>query len=120
VTHKKAKPDWDISSGWAKAKWCTAKGEVVEYKDMDSQHLFNSIRMVFNNIAPEELQIPGGNRYEDIKDWPKDACHGAIHDMIEELELRKASALSGFFSELSPQQWKDIAAIKVFNEMKMI
>lgn len=101
-------------------KWYTAEGEALAYKDMDSQHLFNSIRMVFNNIAPKELQVPGGNTYKDIREWPKNDCYRAIHDMIEELELRKASLLSEFYSELSKQQWKDITAIKVYNEMKMI
>jgi hypothetical protein len=103
-----------------KAYWCTAAGQILPLKDMDSRHLFNSIRMVFNNIAPEELQIPGGGRYPDIKDWPKETKYETIRDMITELETREESEMSEFFTQLTKEEWKWIQGIKVYNEMKII
>ncbi len=103
-----------------KKYWYTADGDVMPMAKMDSKHLFNSIRMVFNNIAPPELQIPGGNKYADIKDWDPERCHYAIKYMIEELEMRQNSSLSEFFSPLSDEELKQIEAIKVYNEMRMI
>jgi len=100
-------------------RWRTAKGEIVMVKDMDSQHIFNSIRMLFNNIAPEDLRISGGIKYSDIG-LDKDDCYVAIREMIAELELREDSELQNFFSHLSEEQWKAIKAIKVYNEMKLI
>lgn len=76
--------------------------------------------MVFNNIAPTELQIPGGNKYEDIKEWPVEECSASIRGMIEELETRRESLLSVFFTQLSQEEWRQIKAIKVYNEMRMI
>ena len=94
--------------------------DIVEFKDMDSRHLFNSIRMIFNNIAPEELQIPGGGKYPDIKEWPRDDSYKAIRNMIIELETRGESEMSEFFTQLTKEEWKWIQGIKVYNEMKMI
>lgn len=101
-------------------EWCNQEGDVVPICKMDSRHLYNSIRMVFNNTAPEEFRIPGGNSYADIKTWSKNHCYKIIQTMIAELETRIDSSLSEFFSDLTQEEWSQIRAIKVYNEMRMI
>ena len=52
----------DLLTKYAKSRqfrWVTHDGAKLRPKDMDSSHLFNCIKMMYNNVMPAQLRVAG-------------------------------------------------------------
>lgn len=65
--------------------WTTQTGEQIAVCDMETSHLFNTVRMIFNHSVPHAFRIEGG-RY-DLR-VPAQVRAEALRSMLIELSSR--------------------------------
>ena len=68
--------------------WITQDGAAVEFCDMTASHLFYSLRMLFNHLAPVELRIHGCRHYHGIEEWPRAYARRAVTLLCTHLKPR--------------------------------
>lgn len=68
--------------------WVTQQGEEMFLEEMQTTHLFYSVRMMFNHTVPPGFVIPGCKTY-DMRRFPVERRTMACVAMLEELEIRK-------------------------------
>lgn len=64
------------------------EGQIMEIPEMETSHLFFSIRMIFNGIVPEKLRIPNTKYYPQIKRQDPKGLREVILQMMAELTQR--------------------------------
>lgn len=67
--------------------WRSSNGEPFFVGDMDSEHIFNAARMLWNHHGGDP-QINGGRRYTDVPEWGKKYVKAAGKAFLAELERR--------------------------------
>ncbi len=71
-------------------KWRTSEGVVMEYSEMETAHLFFSLRMLFNHTCAEEDRIPNCKEWdkESIRKYGATVLREAVVDLLAELSSR--------------------------------
>lgn len=94
-------------------KWLTKKGEWLELEDMDTRHIFYSLRLIFNHTVPEFYRTPESIHpvvlYYDAYFWADAYKKAACDALMAELLTRDLDM------ELSPSmqdglRWMRMAA----------
>lgn len=67
--------------------WQTAKGKKVRIADMDTEWLYNTVRMLWNHLVPKEHHFDHFKRYNHIA--PKKYMRRRFTAMIRVLDGRK-------------------------------
>lgn len=78
-THLKKKPDFI---------WKTKDDRRYKVKDMETRHLFNTIRMIWNHKMPADAALGSFIRYEFGSFYTNEYLELAIKKMLPELILR--------------------------------
>lgn len=70
--------------------WLSHSGGVQKIKDMDTSHLFNTVRMIHNNTVERAYRVlcpdtNGYRAYPEIKTWDPEYTEKALSDMTDEL-----------------------------------
>jgi len=68
--------------------WTTQEGQQIRPRDMETRHLFYSLRMIFNHTAPAAYQIAGCRRYAGPEAWPITYRRAAVVALVAELKNR--------------------------------
>lgn len=69
-------------------QWITMEGEIKEFHEIETSHLFFSVRMIFNGIVPEKLRIPNTRYYPTIKRQDPKSLREAVIQMMAEITQR--------------------------------
>lgn len=80
ATHHKA----EISEPWV---WRTASGESLLPEQMETRHVFNTLRMIWNHVAPEDLRLHPYRRYRSI--YSREYMLEAVQHLATELAGRR-------------------------------
>lgn len=69
-------------------KWRTHDGRIISPAEMDTPHLFYSVRMIFNHLAPSRDRIPFCKEWVGIENWDVDYLRDSVVNMLAELSTR--------------------------------
>lgn len=69
-------------------RWRDRKGNFHYVTDMDSRHLFYTVRMIWNHSAPENVKLKPYKKYNFSKFYSNKYMANAIRCMTKELSLR--------------------------------
>lgn len=69
--------------------WKTKDGRLLKPADMDTTHIFNTIKMLWNHTAPESMKIQPYIFYADISSWSHDKIRDAVINFAGEIINRK-------------------------------
>ena len=103
-----------------KFKWRTAQGEYLLIEHVGTQHLFNILKMIWNNFMPSEARIYPLKLYNFNSYYSDEYMRQAIKEIIPELmrrdlntwQLNKLREMKRYFynmyscSMLSPERHK--------------
>ncbi len=77
--------------------WRTKAGQEIPIVEMQTSHLFFSVRMIFNHTVPEKYRLPGGERhnYGLSKERSADFMEALLNELMnrEDLEPRHEKQL---------------------------
>ena len=79
--------DW--SKQMAAFEWRDRKGEMHQVQDMDTKHLFFTLRMIWNHSAPITMVIHPYTRYDFEPYYTAGYMGAAVRVMFSELILRR-------------------------------
>lgn len=68
--------------------WRTRRGEFISPKNMQTSHLFFTVRMIWNHTVPEELKLRPYNEYTFDANYSKEYMAKAAECMLKELATR--------------------------------
>ncbi len=68
--------------------WVTHKGKSMSVRQMATEHLFYTIRMLYNHSVPPFLRVGEFVRYPDVSRWPIDYRRKASAAMFKEFNRR--------------------------------
>lgn len=75
-----------ISKKW---QWRTSRGIYIYPREMETRHLFFSLRMIWNHTMPEEAHIPEGMRYSHFGPYyTEEYLKQAVKELSSELSKR--------------------------------
>lgn len=83
--------------------WRSQDGRETFIEHMQTTHLFNSIRMIFDHTVPQEHQIEGGRYPITERNMPLDTRKMVIQHMLQELTFR---------NDLQPSHLRDLAHMR--------
>jgi len=69
--------------------WITAKGDFIYVSKMETNHLFNAFRMLFNHGIPAAFRVGYFNRRPEIYGWSREYKEQAFDAMRAELKKRE-------------------------------
>jgi hypothetical protein len=71
--------------------WRTSDGCHIAPRDMETRHIVNTLRMIWNHLCPPERRIPGGRSYvvESITGRGADYLRTAVRALLSEAESRQ-------------------------------
>lgn len=69
--------------------WRTQRGENVLPSNMDTNHLFYSVQMIWNHTAPEKFKFRPFKEHSNVSNWPIDYRRDAVIAFCNELSKRK-------------------------------
>jgi hypothetical protein len=69
--------------------WKTHKGITYYPEQMETPHLFYSVRMLFNNVVPAPYRVGEFKSYPDIKTWSPGYLYAAMYALASELFNRE-------------------------------
>lgn len=76
----------DLASAF---KWKTSKDEYISPVEMETRHLFFTIRMIWNHTMPEMYRSKHYRHYRLGSFYTQEYLLSAIHALLGELSLRK-------------------------------
>ena len=102
----------ELQKGWA---WRTRQGEYVQPCDMETRHLFFTLRMIWHNTMPRDAWVMAAPRlYEFSPIYTDEYMHDAIWHLSVELAgrtdmtedwARQLRQMVGYFNNVyAPQQ----------------
>lgn len=78
--------------------WLTHSGDLIAPADMATQHLYYSIRMLFNHTVPAKYRTPESvqeiKKYTDVPKWSKVYKKAATKALRAELNKRSRTELT--------------------------
>lgn len=87
--------------------WTCHDGRQMAPAEMQTSHLFYTVRMIFNHLAPPAFRIPGCKRWAGIDTMNREYLALALKSMALELQRRH---------ELRPLPGWMVAQLKQINE----
>lgn len=75
----------DIEEGF---RWQTMDGQLLTVQEMETEHIYNCLRMIFNHSIPEPYNDMGFKYYPAIKYWPTERRRQCVMIFIKELSQR--------------------------------
>lgn len=66
--------------------WRSANGQCFRPAEMETQHLFNTLRMIWNHVAPDSLRLHPFRAYSSI--YPDEYLLEAVRHLAAELSGR--------------------------------
>lgn len=69
-------------------RWETMECKILTTREMNTWHLFNSLKMIWNNTVPAHCRVSNFKPYSGIDKWPKRLRQHAITCLYHELCLR--------------------------------
>ena len=67
-------------------QWITQEGEEIAISDMDTAHLYYSVRMLWNHYCPPDLQLRPFKLY--LLHFSREYVVSRLRSMVEELSRR--------------------------------
>jgi hypothetical protein len=81
------KPASNLDHAW---RWRDRKGTFTAPKDMETRHLFYTVRMIWNHVVPMEMQVGHGIKLYRFPDfYTGDYMRRAARQMLPELNGRR-------------------------------
>lgn len=68
--------------------WETHKGKRIKPREMATPHLFNTIKMLWNNTVPPVFRVGPFKRYRDVGTWDLKYLMRALDELQDEFESR--------------------------------
>lgn len=68
--------------------WITQTGDVMRPADMSTPHLFNALKMIWNNTVPKEFILQPFRKWGGIPQWKKEHKRKAVANLFLELMNR--------------------------------
>lgn len=75
----------EITEGF---RWQTMEGEILTLDQMETTHVFNSLKMIYNNTCPPEFRVGRFIEYRDIAFRPAKERRKCVLVFIAELSRR--------------------------------
>jgi hypothetical protein len=69
-------------------RWVTMELDIVTTRQMNTWHLFNCLKMIWNNTVPKHCHVLPYKAYSGIDKWPKESRQHAVTCLFHELCLR--------------------------------
>ena len=69
-------------------RWTTHDGKEFRPRDMATTHLFNSIKMLYNNTVPPAFRVGEFRRWADVATWDPEYLQEALKQLTAEFESR--------------------------------
>lgn len=69
-------------------RWTTHDGREFRPRDMATTHLFNSIKMLYNNTVPPAFRVGEFRRWKDVATWDPEYLQEAMGELASEFESR--------------------------------
>lgn len=70
-------------------RWLASSGRRWDPSEMETRHLFNTIRMIWNHSAPDHLQFKPFRRYMFSSFYSQEYFRDAVNALGAELSLRE-------------------------------
>ena len=84
--------------------WRTQEGEVLTPPEMETSHIFNCVRMIFNHTAPEEMKLRPFKHWPSWEDVPAIQKRVCVMAFLTELSRR---------TDLNPSQLSQLRHMAV-------
>lgn len=69
-------------------RWLTMEMKIMTTREMSTWHLFNCLKMIWNNTVPEWARVGNFKAYPGIEDWPSKIRRHAVTCLFHELAMR--------------------------------
>lgn len=68
--------------------WVTQTCDLIHPTKMKTQHLFNALKMIWNNTMPEKYRIYPMRQWGGVQKWPRGYKKESIENLLAELMNR--------------------------------
>lgn len=95
----------------AKFRWLARSGDLYRVQDMETSHLFNTVKMVWNHSVPEEHKIDRNHkRYTFGNAYSYTYIRLAMYCMLRELQTRQLTVWQREVLEFMASKYRDVEA----------
>jgi hypothetical protein len=84
--------------------WQTDKGKLLYPREMATEHLFYTIRMLFNHSVPPAFRVGQFKRHDNVFEWPLVYKEQAAAALREALQTRKTELTSDMRNEMTDME----------------
>ena len=98
-------------------KWRTRNNEFILPEEMETRHLFFTIRMIWNHSAPANLKLNPYHKYRFNSFYTSSYMKEAVENMIKELKKRKDVKLRWKYDLAHMIYWSNIINLKGVNRV---